>query len=168
MIFSLKIKLFFCWKFRTCFWCFWKRSWWAEFNGIYLVNKLFGFKMWELLIFKWFLPLKIQIRFWKEKSVQDVVTLECLLFNSTRRNCDVPLVLLERSCNGIEDMVTLGPIAQATLVYSWRKFVCLSSFVYTYEIHWTKMLQIVFLVSLEIFQGGEVHWLGFMAFGLAV
>jgi hypothetical protein len=40
-------------------------------------------------------------RFWKEKSVEKVVTLECLPFNSSRRNCDVPFVLLERSCNGI-------------------------------------------------------------------
>ncbi len=32
--------------------------------------------MWEILIFKWFLLLKIQkTRFWKEKSVEDVVTL---------------------------------------------------------------------------------------------
>jgi hypothetical protein len=35
--------------------------------------------MWETLIFKWFLLLKIQInsknRFWKEKSVEDVATL---------------------------------------------------------------------------------------------
>ncbi len=31
------------------------------------------------------------------KSVEDMVTLECLPFNSSRRNCDVPLVLLERS-----------------------------------------------------------------------
>jgi hypothetical protein len=38
-------------------------------------------------------------RFWKEKSVEIVVTLECLPFNSSRRNCDVPLVLLKRSCN---------------------------------------------------------------------
>jgi hypothetical protein len=36
-------------------------------------------------------------RFWKEKSVEDVVTLECLPFNSSRRNCDLPLVLFERS-----------------------------------------------------------------------
>jgi hypothetical protein len=35
--------------------------------------------------------------FWKEKSVEDEVTLECLPFNSSRRNCDMPLVLLERS-----------------------------------------------------------------------
>ncbi len=40
-------------------------------------------------------------RFPKEKSVEDVVTLECLPFNSSRRKCDVPLVLLEGSCNGI-------------------------------------------------------------------
>jgi hypothetical protein len=32
-------------------------------------------------------------RFWKENSIEDVVTLECLAFNSSRRNCDVPLVL---------------------------------------------------------------------------
>jgi hypothetical protein len=47
-------------------------------NGIYLAR--FGFKMWEVLIFKGFLALKIQINsqktsFWKEKSVEDVVTL---------------------------------------------------------------------------------------------
>ncbi len=27
-------------------------------------------------------------RFWKEKSVEDMVTLECLPFNSSRRNCE--------------------------------------------------------------------------------
>jgi hypothetical protein len=27
-------------------------------------------------------------RFWKEKSVEDVVTIECLPFNSSRRNCE--------------------------------------------------------------------------------
>ncbi len=36
-----------------------ERSWWAEFNGIYLVR--FGVRMWEILIFNWFLPLRIQI-----------------------------------------------------------------------------------------------------------
>jgi len=60
--FLLKIKL-------NCSWKFWRnwnvpvvlleRSWWARFNGIYLVR--FGFRMWAILIFKWFLPLKIQI-----------------------------------------------------------------------------------------------------------
>jgi hypothetical protein len=81
MISSLKIKL-------NCNWNFWRnwnvpllfleRSWWAGFNGIYLVR--FGFRMWEILSLKWFLPLKIQINskksgFWKEKSVEDVLTL---------------------------------------------------------------------------------------------
>jgi hypothetical protein len=62
MISSLKIKLNSIWKFRRN----WnvplvllERSWWAGFNGIYLVR--FGFRMWEILIFKRFLPLKIQI-----------------------------------------------------------------------------------------------------------
>jgi hypothetical protein len=40
-------------------------------------------------------------KFWKEKSVLDVRTIECLPFNASRRDCDVPLTLLERSCNGI-------------------------------------------------------------------
>jgi hypothetical protein len=59
MISSLKIKLNNSWKFRR----YWnvplvlERSWWAGFNRIYLVR--FGFRMWEILIFKWFLPLKI-------------------------------------------------------------------------------------------------------------
>jgi hypothetical protein len=64
--FSLKIKL-------NCSWKFWRnwnvplvfleRSWWAGFDGIYLVR--FGFRMWEILIFKRFLQLKIQINFKK-------------------------------------------------------------------------------------------------------
>ncbi len=51
MISSLKIKLNRSWKFQRN----WnvplillERSWWAGFNGIYLVR--FGFKMWEILI----------------------------------------------------------------------------------------------------------------------
>jgi hypothetical protein len=35
--------------------------------------------------------------FWKEKSVENVVTLEGLPFNSSMRNGNVPLVFLERS-----------------------------------------------------------------------
>jgi hypothetical protein len=59
---SLKIKLNRSWKFQEnwnvpLMWL--ERSWWAGFNGIYLVR--FGFRMWEILIFKWFVPLKIQI-----------------------------------------------------------------------------------------------------------
>ncbi len=38
----------------------------------------------------------------------------------------------------------------------------------SYEFHWTRMLQIVFLVSLESCLWGGVHGLGFMVFGLAV
>jgi hypothetical protein len=52
IISSLKIKLNHSWKLRRN----WnvplvllKRSWWARFNGIYLVR--FGFRMWEILIF---------------------------------------------------------------------------------------------------------------------
>jgi hypothetical protein len=66
MISSLKIKLNHSWTFRRN----WnvplvllERSWRAGFNGIYLVR--FGFRMWEILIFKWFLPMKIQIHFKK-------------------------------------------------------------------------------------------------------
>ncbi len=52
-----------------------------------------------------------------------------------------------------------------TSIYEGSLFVC---FVCTYEIHWTMMLQIAFFVSLESSQGGGVHWLGFMVFGLIV
>jgi hypothetical protein len=62
MSFSLKIKLNRSWKFLRN----WnvpltllERSWWAGVNGIYLVR--FGFRMWEILLLKWFLSLKIQI-----------------------------------------------------------------------------------------------------------
>jgi hypothetical protein len=62
MIFSLKIKLNRGWKFQrnwNVHLVLLEISWWAGFNGIYLVR--FGFRMWEVLIFKWFLSLKIQI-----------------------------------------------------------------------------------------------------------
>jgi hypothetical protein len=62
MIASLKLKLNYSWNFRRN-WnvplALLERSWWAGFNGIYLVR--FGLRMWEIQIFKWFLPLKIQI-----------------------------------------------------------------------------------------------------------
>jgi hypothetical protein len=44
----------------------------------------------------------------------------------------------------------------------------LFGFVCIYEINQTKMLQITLLIYLEKSQGGGVHWLGFMVFGLAV
>ncbi len=62
MMSSLKLKSNRSWKFRRK----WNvllvlsdRSWWAGFNGIYLVR--FGIRIWEILILKWFLLLKIQI-----------------------------------------------------------------------------------------------------------
>jgi hypothetical protein len=62
MISSLKIRLNRSWRFLRN----WnvplvmlERSWWAGFNEIYLVR--FGFRMCEILISNWFLPLKIQI-----------------------------------------------------------------------------------------------------------
>ncbi len=62
IFFSLKIKLNPSWEFQrnsNVPLALLERSWWAGFNGIYLVR--FGFRMWEILIFKWFLLLKIQI-----------------------------------------------------------------------------------------------------------
>jgi len=53
-----------------------ERAWWAGLNGIYLVR--FGFRMWEILILKWFSAAENsnksqKARFWKEKWVEDVV-----------------------------------------------------------------------------------------------
>ncbi len=62
MISSLKIKLNCSWKFQrnwNVLLVVFERSWWAGFNGIYLVR--FGFRLWQILILKWFLLLKIQI-----------------------------------------------------------------------------------------------------------
>jgi len=74
MISSLKIKLNCSWKFRRN----WnvplrllERSSWAGLNEIYLIR--FGFRMWEIVILKWFLSLKIQINFEKwgfERKIQ--------------------------------------------------------------------------------------------------
>jgi hypothetical protein len=64
-----------------------KRSWLAGLNGIYMVR--FVFRMGDILISKWFLPLKIQINskysgFGKKKQLRMyVVTLEGLPFNSS-------------------------------------------------------------------------------------
>jgi hypothetical protein len=86
--------------------------------------------MWEILIFKRFLSLKIQInskkpRFWKEKSVENVLTLEGLPFNSNMISFHIWLfkksihtlqnnvhMLSFLFCNGF----TLEPTAHATLV----------------------------------------------------
>ncbi len=75
MISSLKIKL----DRSRKFWRNWnvplvllERSWWAGFNGICLVR--FGFRMWEILILKWFLPLKIQINSTQNQALEGKIT----------------------------------------------------------------------------------------------
>jgi len=87
--FSMKSKLNCRWKFQRN----WnvplvllERSWWARFSGIYLVR--FGFRMWEILVFKVISAAensnKFQKpRFWKERLVENVVTLESLPSNSS-------------------------------------------------------------------------------------
>ncbi len=49
-----------------------ERSWWAGFSEIYLVR--FGSKMWEILIFKWFLLLKIQINSPKTRVLEGKIS----------------------------------------------------------------------------------------------
>ncbi len=49
-----------------------ERSWWAGFNGNYLVR--FGFRMWEILIFKWFLLLKISNKFPKKRVLEGKIS----------------------------------------------------------------------------------------------
>jgi hypothetical protein len=79
MISSLKIKLIGAENLGGIGMCLsWKDLDEQEFNGIYLVR--LGFRMWEILIFKVIFAIensnKFQrTRFWKEKSVEDVVTL---------------------------------------------------------------------------------------------
>jgi hypothetical protein len=78
---SLKIKLYRSWKF----WRNWnvplvllERSCWVGFMGIYLVR--FGFRMWKRYWFlsdfyRWKFKFIQKTRFWKEKLVEDVVTI---------------------------------------------------------------------------------------------
>jgi hypothetical protein len=53
------------------------------------------------------------------------------------------------------------------IIYLWRKVVCFVLFC-SYGIHQTKMLQIMFLVSLESSWRGGAHGLGSMTFGLVM
>ncbi len=73
-------------------------SWKVKFNGIYFIR--FGLRMGEILNFKYFCHSKFKqitkITFWKEESIENMVTFEGLRFNSRMKNWDVPLVLLER------------------------------------------------------------------------
>ncbi len=69
---------------------FLERSWWAGFNGIYLVR--FGFRMWEILIFLVISAAKNSNKFQKNQVLEGKITWGC--------------------------GNTLGPMARATLVYS--------------------------------------------------
>jgi hypothetical protein len=64
----------------------------------------------------------------------------------------------------------LIPFAQSWIFMCYLSMKECSLFVLfcTYEIHRTRMLQIMFLVSFESSGGGRVHQLGFMVFGLTV
>jgi len=106
MMFSLKIKLNHSWKFQRN----WnvplvllERSWWAGFNGIYLVRS--GFRMWEILILKWFLLLKIQINSKKFPFIFGCSKNQ-YIHCKTMFTCWVSLF-----CNGF----TLGPMTHDTL-----------------------------------------------------
>jgi hypothetical protein len=125
----------------------------------------------EFFIFKWFLPLKIQInsqkpgfgrknqlRTWYHlKAYHSIQAWFPFIFGCSKNryiHCKTMFMCwVSLFCNGF----TLEPMAQATLVYLWREVVCLFC---TYEIHWTEMLEIMFLASSESSWGGEVHQLG--------
>jgi len=62
-------------------------------------------------------------------------------------------------------ILSTGPV---NLSMKESRLFVLFCFVCTNEIHRTGMLQIVFFVSLESSQGGGVHGLRFIAFGLAL
>jgi len=136
MISSLKIKFNCSWKFQRYWNVPLERSWWSGFNGIYFVK--FGFRMWEILILKWFLPLKIQINFKKPgfertnqlrtwyhlKAYYWIQAWFPFIFGSSKNRyihcktmftCWVSLVMGSH-CNGF----TLGPTAPVTLVYIKR------------------------------------------------
>jgi hypothetical protein len=87
--------------------------------------------MWEIFILQQLLLLKIQInsqktRFWKEKSVENVLTLEGLPFNSSMISFHIWLFekwihAFAKQCSHVEFPYflmgsLLGQMAQATLV----------------------------------------------------
>ncbi len=78
-----------------CLWCCWKDLDDQDLMKIYLVR--FGFRMCQILILKWFLLLKNSNKFQKTRLWKE---------------------------KSVENMVTLGPMAQATLVYLWNEVVC--------------------------------------------
>jgi hypothetical protein len=108
--------------------------------------------MWEKLIFKWFLPLKIQINSKKPgfgrknqlrtgKPLQAYHSIQAwflFIFGCSKNryiHCKTMFTCwVSLFCNRF----TLEPTTQATLVYLWRKVVCLFC---TYETHaWDHVL----------------------------
>jgi hypothetical protein len=128
-----------CWKLMLL-----ERSWWAGFNGLYL----FGFRMWEILILKWFLPLKIQInskkiRFlegkfsWgRDKTWADGTNHTSVRWNKDKTNpwgISYSVLLLQRTTKEeiistdlhIQQHLKLIPNTPTTIVpwHLWRMFV---------------------------------------------
>jgi hypothetical protein len=123
MICSLKNKL-------SCSWKFWKnwnvplvlleRSWWARINGVYLVR--FGFRIWEIFISKWFLPLKTQINskkpgFRRKNQLKNVVTLEGLPFNSSMISFHI--WLFKKSIHTLQNNVHMLIFSILQWVHTW-------------------------------------------------
>jgi hypothetical protein len=128
MIYSLKIRLNHKWNF----WKNWnvnlvllETSWRPRFNGIYLVR--FGFRMWKILILKWFMPHensnKLQkTKFWKEKSVENVVTLEGLPFNSSM--ISIHIWLFKKSIHTLQNNVHMLNFHILYWVHTWANDTC--------------------------------------------
>jgi len=109
-----------------------ERSWWAGFNGIYLVK--LGFRMWEILILKWFLLLNIQknskkpgferknqLRMWYPLKAYHSIQAWFPFISGCSKNwyihCNTTVTCwVSLFCNGF----TLGPTTQVTLVYIKR------------------------------------------------
>jgi hypothetical protein len=106
-----------------------ERSWWAGFNGICLVK--LGFKMWEILIFQWFLPLKIQINSKKpgfERKNQLRMWYHLKAYHSIQEwflfifGCSKIHTYITKQCSHVKFpyfVMDLG-LAQVTLVYIKR------------------------------------------------
>jgi len=115
------------------------------------------------------LSLKIQITFikpsfWKEKSDENVITIEGLPFNLSMISFQNNVI-----CSVHPTFYQVHTWANSTGHTSLSmKQGGLFVLFCTNEIHQTAMLQIVILISLESSQGEWVHWLGFMAFELAM